>query len=187
MNSVISSGNITEFVLNYYDTDNDVANIIPLVNDVDFRDQSIPDYIPTLIIDNATVIGPLGNFDFKIFVGDYASNKSQKNKPIKIVISVSSNLNLNFDNTILNFNGDNVNNVDWIYTQTQFSHIFEFVGNNSVFPANGGSIIGVSAIFSSPGSSSGTSLLKVSVQYQSGGEINNTNNDDFDSIYYLND
>ena len=188
VNFAITTGDLADMISVYNDSDNDAStSVTVLVQDVDFRDQSIPDYIPSLLLDNTTIIGANGTVDFKVLIGDYALNASQKNKPVRVIIPIGVDFVITFDNTLSEFNGDTVNNSDWTYTQSSFSHIFTYTGTNSIFPSGGASVLGINATFNSPDTSSGDSSIKVSVGYQSGGEINNANNDDFDYIEYLND
>lgn len=187
VNGVMTTGTVSNFISIYGDIDNDASGaIVVLVNDVDFRDKSIPDYIPTLLIDDTTIIGASGTLDFRVVVADYASNKQQKNKPLRLVIAKSLDFTVSFDSTISTLNGESVNNTEWAYTPNAFSHIFTYTGTDGVFQQNDYSIVGISAVFSATPSSDGVSAIKISVQYNSGGETNNANNDDFDYINYFN-
>ena len=186
VNGVMTTGTVSNFISIYGDIDNDASGaIVVLANDIDFRDKSIPDYIPTLLIDDTTIIGASGTLDFRVVVADYASNKQQKNKPVRLVIAKSSDFTVSFDSTISTLNCESVNNANWAYTPNAFSHIFTYTGTNGVFQQSGFSTVGISAVFSATPSSEGVSAIKISVQYNSGGETNNANNDDFDYIIIL--
>ena len=188
VNGVVESGTVANLIAIYGDYDNDAATaLVVLVNDVDFRDTSIPDFIPTLLIDNATVIGATGQVDFRVVVGEYANNKQQKNKPVRMVINKSPDFTISFDNTLSTLSSETVNNAQWEYSVTPYVHVFTYVGNDGIFSANGFSVIGVNAVFNSPVTSVGSSLVKASIAYNSGGETKNTNNDDFDTIEYSNE
>ena len=147
----------------------------------------IPDFGPTIFSGNTTIIGATGVVDFRVFIAEYASQNSNGISPVELRIIKNEDLVITFNETLSTINGSPVKNTDWSYDASHPSlHKFTYVGNGGVFNANTASNIGINAVYSPPANTNGAFPLKVTIKYFSGGEINNTNNDDVDIIEYNN-
>ncbi|WP_172966910.1 hypothetical protein, partial [Patiriisocius marinistellae] len=147
----------------------------------------LPDFGPTIFTGNTTIIGGTGVIDFRVFVAEYNGRFSNGTDPVELRIIKNSDLVVSFDNTLTTLNGSSVNNQDWIFDDSHPSlYKFTYVGNGGVFEGATASNIGINAVYNPPMSTNGSFPVKVTVKYFSGGEINNSNNDDFDYIEYNN-
>ena len=170
-----------------YDDEFDAAGNDPApVTDTDIVG-ALPDYSPTIFSGNTTIIGDTGVVDFRVFVGEFANQSSVGPNPVELRIIKNTQLFISYDDTLTSINGSPVDNSDWVYDATHPSlHRFTYVGNGGVFPGSTASNIGINAIYNPPSSTNGSFPLKVTIKFFSGGEINNTNNDDTDIIEYNN-
>ena len=187
LNGLIVTGDLTELIALYQDIDNDASIGDDAANqDINFRDKSIPDFIPTLFVDE-TVVDPnnSASIDLRVFIGEFASNSSLKNNELRLIVPFNPDFTIDFQPSSTMMNDEILNNPDWSVTETDVAFIFTYIGNDGIFAANGASILGLTLNFASVLNVSGTAPFKVSIQYYSGGEVINTNNDDFDYLNYF--
>ncbi len=147
----------------------------------------LPDFGPTIFTGNTTIIGGTGVIDFRVFVAEYNNRFSNGTDPVELRIIKNSDLVITYDGTLTTINGSAVSNQDWTFDDSHPSlYKFTYVGNGGVFLGNTASNIGINAIYNPPANTNGSFPVKATIKYFSGGEINNSNNDDFDYIEYNN-
>jgi len=147
----------------------------------------IPDFSPTVFAGNTTIIGTSGVVDFRVFVGEYNNQNSNGVDSVELRIIKNPGLVITYDDTLTTLNGTPVDNTSWVYDGSNPSlHKFTYIGNGGLFQASSASNIGINAIYNPPINTNGAFPLKVTIRYFSGGEVNNTNNDDIDYIEYTN-
>ena len=145
------------------------------------------DFGPVIFTGNTTVIGASGVIDFRVLVGEFGGGNSNGIDPVELRIVKNAKLSISFNPTLTSLDGQPVSNSQWEYDGTHPSlHKFVYIGNGGIFNANTAQIIGINAVYFSPENSSGLFPLKATVKFFSGGETNNTNNNDIDFIEYTN-
>ena len=147
----------------------------------------LPDYSPTIFSGNTTVIGAQGVVDFRVFIGEFNGRFSNGVNPVELRIVRNSDLVITYDPTLTIINGALVNNTDWQFIDTNPSlYRFIYIGNGGVFPGATASNIGLNAVYTPPANTNGQFPINVTIRSFSGGEVNSSNNDDFDFIEYNN-
>ncbi|GER61052.1 hypothetical protein ULMA_31600 [Patiriisocius marinus] len=170
-----------------YDDEFDVTGSNPdPITDTDIVGD-LPDFGPTIFTGNTTIIGDSGIIDFRVFVAEYNNRFSNGTDPVELRIIKNSDLVITYNPTLTSINGSPVSNADWTFDDSHPSlYKFTYVGNGGVFLGNTASNIGINAVYSPPVNTNGSFPVKVTIKYFSGGEVNNSNNDDFDYIEYNN-
>ncbi|WP_299060350.1 Ig-like domain-containing protein [uncultured Polaribacter sp.] len=147
----------------------------------------IPDFSPTLFSGNTTVIGASGNIDFRVLVGEYDNADESGSNDVELRILKNDELQISFDNTLTTFNGELVQNSEWVYDGSHPAlHKFTYIGNGGIFMANTAKFLGINATYNPAPNTAGTFPLKVTIKYFSGDEINISNNDDIEYINFSN-
>ncbi len=147
---------------------------------------SPPDYYPTLFTTNTIVTGGTGYIDFYIALGEANGNNSNGLIPVEVRIPDSDRFTFAFDQGWTAMHGTSIDNGDWSYKEEFGIHKFEYIGNGGIFVGSTLSRIGVRATFNSPSNASGKVPLKVTVKYDSGGQVNIANDNEQDIIEYRN-
>ncbi len=145
-----------------------------------------PDYTITVETRESNVVGPEGDIDFVVFVGEGNGFNSNGINPVEFRIPNSENFEFTFDTTMTTLNGSQVFNSDWTYTFESGLHKFVYVGNGGIFAGNSFSRVGVTAKFISPENSRGERPLKATIKGNSGGQTFRGNDNDTDKISYSN-
>ena len=150
--------------------------------------QLIPDYGPTLFTGVTTIVGNTGVVDFRVLVAEFAGQNSNGITPVELRIVKSDDLLITFDPTSVLLNGFPVSNTDWQFDNSSpILYKFIYIGNNGIFPASSASMIGLNAVYLPLISTEGEFPLQVTVKFNSGGETNNSNNNDVDYVEFDND
>jgi len=146
-----------------------------------------PDFAPTILTGNTTIIGATGVVDFRVLIGEFGNGASNGISSVELRIVKNSDLTISFDNTLTMLNGQPVSNNQWQYDGSHPSlHKFIYIGNGGIFNANTAQFIGINAVYNPLINTSGSFPLKTTVKSFSGGETNNANNNDIDYIEYNN-
>ena len=144
----------------------------------------IPDYRPKLTTHGLYVNGANGNVDILITIAEGLNGDTEGD--LKFIIRKNVNLELNFDSTKTLQQGKVVENSLWELTETSALYIFKYIGNGGLFSPASISRLGFDADFTSPPSSKGKFDLLIQILDNSGGDSNNDNNKDMDTIRYNN-
>jgi len=143
--------------------------------------KSKPDFKPVLKAYGTIIHGAEGTVRMIISVGEY--NGGITTDTLKITIPKNNHISLIFDNGKKEQAGKVVENQNWKMRETDSLYIFEYIGDNGVFPPKTLSRLGVDLHFTSPVSSKGRFELTVTVVKNSA-EVNDRNNKDSEIIEY---
>ncbi|WP_405250311.1 beta strand repeat-containing protein [Dokdonia sp. Asnod3-C12] len=148
---------------------------------------NLPDFGPVIFTGTTTVAGDSGNVDFRVFVAEYNDRQSNGTDAVELRIPKNSAFILTYDSSLTTINGAPVSNADWIFDDSSpVLYKFTYVGNGGVFEGLTASIVGINAVYNPSPNTNGIFPIQATVRYFSGGEVNNSNNDDFDYIEYNN-
>lgn len=148
---------------------------------------NLPDFGPVIFTGTTTVAGDSGNVDFRVFVAEYNDRQSNGTDTVELRIPKNSAFILTYDSSLTTLNGAPVSNSDWIFDDSSpVLYKFIYVGNGGVFEGLTASIVGINAVYNPLPNTNGIFPIQATVRYFSGGEVNNSNNDDFDYIEYNN-
>tara|TARA_R110002012_G_scaffold311141_1_gene520411 strand:- start:2418 stop:5834 length:3417 start_codon:yes stop_codon:yes gene_type:complete len=148
---------------------------------------NLPDFGPVIFTGTTTVAGDSGNVDFRVFVAEYNDRQSNGTDAVELRIPKNSAFILTYDSSLTTLNGAPVSNADWIFDDSSpVLYKFIYVGNGGVFEGLTASIVGINAVYNPLPNTNGIFPIQATVRYFSGGEVNNSNNDDFDYIEYNN-
>ncbi|CAM1366996.1 hypothetical protein TSEDIMI_40010 [Tenacibaculum sediminilitoris] len=181
-NGVDSDGRV---IAALYDT-GDVEKVIDRDFNSSICNPVFPDFYPTLFTGKTLVIGRSASIDFYIIVGEAKGSDSDESIPVEVRIPDSDRLKMEFVPSLVTINGVDIDNSLWSYKKELGLHKFTYIGNGGVFTGNTFSKIGIKAVFNSPENAKGKLPLKVTVKYDSGGQINIKNDNDEDIIEYNN-
>ena len=148
---------------------------------------NLPDFGPVIFTGTTTVAGDSGIVDFRVFVAEYNDRQSNGSDAVELRITKNSAFILTYDSSLTTLNGAPVSNADWTFDDSNpILYKFTYVGNGGVFEGLTASILGINAVYNSLPNTNGIFPIQATVRYFSGGEVNNSNNDDFDYIEYNN-
>jgi hypothetical protein len=148
---------------------------------------ALPDFGPTIFTSNTNIIGTTGVVDFRVLVGEFGNGSSNGVSNVELRIIKNAELLISFDDTLTTLNGQPVQNSEWQYDATHPSlHKFIYIGNGGIFNASTAKFLGINAVYNPPTNTNGSFPLKTTIKFFSGGETNNSNNDDIDIIEYNN-
>ena len=148
---------------------------------------NLPDFGPVIFTGTTTVAGDSGIVDFRVFVAEYNDRQSNGTDAVELRITKNSAFIITYDSGLTTLNGAPVSNADWIFDDSNpILYKFTYVGNGGVFEGLTASILGINAVYNPLPNTNGIFPIQATVRYFSGGEVNNSNNDDFDYIEYNN-
>jgi hypothetical protein len=105
------------------------------------------------------------------------------NGAMKLAVSGSSRLTINWNPTATILDSQPVNNADWNYIGAPSgTHIWEYIPNSGIFPANGVSHIGITYEYNPQGN---TGLTNISFFLNSGAEANYANGNATDVLTFF--
>ena len=138
-----------------------------------------PDFTPIISVSDTSFFGNT-TADFDVVVDVQNIGGVSNGTPVEVRIVKSSNFSFTYDSTLTSVNGITVNNSEWAYNGSHPAlHRFVYIGNGGVFNGNTSRPFGLNALYNCPANVNSQSPLKVTVRYNSGGEQNNLNNDDW--------
>ena len=148
---------------------------------------NLPDFGPVIFTGTTTVAGDSGIVDFRVFVAEYNDRQSNGTDAVELRITKNSAFIITYDSSLTTLNGAPVSNADWIFDDSNpILYKFTYVGNGGVFEGLTASILGINAVYNPLPNTNGIFPIQATIRYFSGGEVNNSNNDDFDYIEYNN-
>ncbi|AWH74819.1 hypothetical protein DCS32_11815 [Dokdonia sp. Dokd-P16] len=148
---------------------------------------NLPDFGPVIFTGTTTVAGDSGIVDFRVFVAEYNDRQSNGTDAVELRITKNSAFIITYDSSLTTLNGAPVSNADWVFDDSNpILYKFTYVGNGGVFEGLTASILGINAVYNPLPNTNGIFPIQATVRYFSGGEVNNSNNDDFDYIEYNN-
>lgn len=137
-----------------------------------------PNLSPSILIAPAIIEGPT---NINVFVNVYEFNDVPTSGLIQIYILKDPLYTLSFNPNATVLAGENVSNASW--TLNNSDPLYYILTTSQIIPASGSLSAGMSGIFN-PGASRGQTVVSVLVYPESGGEIDDSDNADDDTILY---
>ncbi|WP_420150774.1 hypothetical protein [Spirosoma sp.] len=133
---------------------------------------------PTTLYGNSQV-----SFVVDVFELNNSPTTSSSTRKVKVYINKQEKVDLSFDATATSIGGYSVQNSAWSFDDSSDENYYILTANN-IIEAGSKLSFGLTGAFM-PGSTSGTMALCSVIAPLSGGEVNNANNTDADSVTYF--